>query len=509
MIHLVTPEQMQKIDSISIGGDVSTGFEYMKEAAERIFSVVHSYCIRHTIRRITVFCGKGNNGGDGFYVAFLLRQTGYDALPVCLVPRSELSGEAARAHDAYTQSYEDIPCVSSMDDLAALPRPQLYIEALLGTGIRGEPRGMAAHCIAHMNAQSIPVIAVDNPAGVDALTGNVAHNALQAEATVTLGYPKIGQLFADPVHMGDLIAGKLSYDPGVADSCGGDVFQLEDRDIVRMVPDRKFFGSKYDHGTLLAFTGSRGMSGAAALAAEASLRTGCGMVYCAVPRGIVHTLAIKITEAVLLGVDETDEGSIRNADIPGGVWKKATALLIGCGLSSHEETGSCVRDILKATSIPCVLDGDGLRAFAEYKNDLARRDNIIITPHYGEYTALFGMLPSAGNERTASLQRTAQEYGITIVFKGMPTIIALPSGRIVVSRYGNTGLATGGTGDVLAGIIASLLAQGASCEDASCAGVCLHGKAAELHGADECDYSLIASDLPRRLGQAFSWFFHR
>ncbi len=267
--------------------------------------------------------------------------------------------------------------------------------------------------------------------------------------------------------------------------------------ICEGIPSRKKYGSKYDHGVVAAITGSRGMTGAATLAATAALRSGCGMYYVLVPSSSMSVMAIKNTEPVLLECAETDTGSFAKLTekVISSIRNKSQVLLVGSGCSRNEETLELIRTVVVTSTIPIVLDGDGLFAFDDCPERLQEVNSLIITPHYGEWKRLFGELPQDNSARDKRICEVAKAYGITIVFKGMPTIIATAEGELYHSYFGNSGMATAGSGDVLAGIIASLVAQGASLSDAVIAGVGVHGMAGDLAADELTEYGVIASDI--------------
>ncbi len=263
------------------------------------------------------------------------------------------------------------------------------------------------------------------------------------------------------------------------------------------IPSRKKYGSKYDHGVVSAITGSRGMTGAATLAATAALRSGCGMYYALVPSSSMNVMAVKNTEPVLLECPDTDTGSFASPteNVLNSIRNKSQVLLVGSGCSRNAETLELIRTVVGNSSLPVVLDGDGLFAFDDCPERLKEVESLIITPHYGEWKRLFGELPQDSLARNERIREVAKEFGITIVFKGMPTIIATDDGELYHSYFGNSGMATAGSGDVLAGTIASLVAQGASLNDAVIAGVGVHGMAGDLAAEELTEYGVIASDI--------------
>ncbi len=278
--------------------------------------------------------------------------------------------------------------------------------------------------------------------------------------------------------------------------------------ITNGIPSRHIHGSKYDHGVVVALTGSRGMTGAATLAASGALRSGCGMYYALVPASSMTVMAIKNTEPVLIECAETETGSfaLDNNGVIETALEKARVVLVGSGCNRHPETLELIRETVLSCDLPVVLDGDGLFAFSENPQLLKMVHSLVITPHYGELKRLFGEFSTDESELISKLRQVAVEYQMVIVFKGMPTYIATPEGTVFYSEFGNSGMATAGSGDVLAGIIASLIAQGASLNDAVITGVGLHGSAGDLAAQELTEYGMIASDIVSYLPKAIGMY---
>jgi NAD(P)H-hydrate epimerase len=322
-----------------------------------------------------------------------------------------------------------------------------------------------------------------------------------------MGFAKIGSFFYPAKGcVGRLIVQELDYPKHIVEQFHHTLYAPARHDVQSMLPPRHPGGSKHDHGLVCMVCGSPGMSGSAALAAQAALRSGCGMVHAAIPRSIFDVLSIKLNEVVLHPLAQTAEGSVAPAAVPqvAALCGSMQALCIGPGLSHHPDTSAAVRHIVKDNTLALLLDADGINAYkgcaAELKNHASP---LIITPHRGEWERLFGPLPSEPGAACARLQDIATDYRMTIVYKGAPTLIATPQGRVYLLASGNSGMATAGSGDVLSGIISALLAQGSSAEDAAVLGVYLHGSAGDYAATERSEYGLIASDIVEHLGAAF------
>jgi len=277
-------------------------------------------------------------------------------------------------------------------------------------------------------------------------------------------------------------------------------FLPDDNFFNRILPARKENGSKIDHGLALLVCGSRGMTGAAALASMAALRSGCGMVHLAVPESLIDTLAVKVTEPVLHPLPETASGACAASALNEVLLlcERMDALCIGSGLSRDPQTASLVRELVGKTDKPAVIDADGLNAFAGCLPEFAKhKGEIVITPHMGEWKRLFGGLPDDPLDRINKLRECAAQFNVNILLKGSPSFAVSPKGTAAILPFGNSSLAKAGTGDVLSGIIVSLIAQGCSCFEAAILGAYLHGEAGRLASIDLSEYSVLASDLMR------------
>ena len=499
MVPILAISQMRAIDTEAIGGDLDTGYSYMLKAGDALLQAARQMAPSPSGGDIAIVCGKGNNGGDGYVVARLLREAGYGVMCFSLCDPTDLKGEARKAFDAYAQASGNYLVLDDAADCEGFARYALVVDAVLGTGIKGEPHGLCADVIAAMNRSDKPILAVDTPSGMDNDTGGVGESCVRARTTVTMGLPKLGA-FQHPGRacVGTLVVADLGYPDAIVNRHVQDVFVPTLDDLAALLPPRRPAGSKFDHGVTLLVSGSRGMAGSAALASEAALRTGCGMVRCACPRSVADVLAVKVTETVIVPLEETTSGSLsyQAFDRIVEVAAKAQAVCIGPGLSHAPSTVRLVRSLVATLKAPMVLDADGLNAFKGRAEDLARRKaDTVITPHLGEWERLFGALPVKPQEIVGALKEKARELGLTILLKGSPTMVAEPGGMVFVAPYGTSALAKAGTGDVLSGIIVSLMAQGCSVVDAAILGAYLHGTAGERASRRLTEYGVLARDV--------------
>ncbi|MBD3315430.1 MAG: NAD(P)H-hydrate dehydratase, partial [Chitinivibrionales bacterium] len=362
---------------------------------------------------------------------------------------------------------------------------------------------LAAQVVEIMNASGLPVIAVDTPSGLNNDTGERGTPTTHAAATVTMGFPKLGQLFyPGRSSVGKLDVWDLGYPEEIVAEHHDGIFAPEMSDLRRMLPKRKPAGSKFDHGLAMLVCGSRGMTGAATLATAAALRTGCGMAHLATPESVVSTVAIKLTEAVIHPMAEGKAGNMVPAALDEllSMAKKMQGVCVGSGLTHNSETTELVRRLIKKVKIPVILDGDGTNAFKDHADELGDRHcELIVTPHAGEWARLFDTIPSNAERRLETLREKARDFSMCIVFKGNPTIVTVPDGRAYIVPIGNSGMATAGSGDVLSGIIVSLLAQGCSVANAALLGTALHGLAGESASRRLGEHSMIAGDIVEHL----------
>jgi len=498
--NVLSAAAMKRVDQAAINGNLDTGYAYMRAAGSRVFETALAMLDKK--KNAAVICGKGNNGGDGYVAAKLLKEAGINVDCFSLCETNDLSGEALLAFKDYIELKNGIVrIITSNEKIPDFTNYDLIIDAMLGIGANGEPRGLYADVIKAVNNCKASVLAVDTPSGLDCDSGKCSSVCIRADCTVAAGFYKLGQFFyPGRANAGELHIADLGYPAEITEEQSLGIF-LPDIDFFRSVlPVRKQAGSKIDHGLALLVCGSRGMSGAASLASMAALRSGCGMVHLAVPESLVNTLAVKVTEPVLHPLAETASGACSASALNEvlSLCERMDALCVGSGLSRDPQTASLVRELIGKTDKPAVLDADGLNAFAGALPEFAKhKGELVITPHMGEWKRLFGELPEDPLERINKLKDCAALYNVNILLKGSPSLAVSAKGTAVILPFGNSSLAKAGTGDVLGGIIVSLIAQGCSCFEAAVLGAYLHGEAGRLAGLDLTEYSVLAGDLLR------------
>jgi ADP-dependent NAD(P)H-hydrate dehydratase / NAD(P)H-hydrate epimerase len=460
---------------------------------------------------IMVICGKGNNAGDGFVAARMLHEAGIPVTVMHLFPETAISGDAMHHFRLARESgVEILPSDARSDERLAslLGCSSLIIDSIFGTGLNAPVSGAAGQMIAHINNAAAPVLSVDIPSGIDADTGAVLGCAVRARQTVTLHAMKPGLL----LYPGAEYAGTVCIaDIGIPHDAENDMAVVAQMpgstDIRAMLPARPADSHKGTFGRVLIIGGSAGMAGAPYFAAMGALRAGAGYALCAVPESILSTLAALIPEAVGLSLTETRDHTIAHSSLRliGDALDGAQACVVGPGLRMGSESALLVRDLARMIAvrgIAAVYDADALNALAA----LPERPPVagsIFTPHPKELARLLGAtVDEVQSDRIAAAKRAAAEFESIIVLKGAHTIIAAPEGEVFFNSTGCSAMATAGTGDVLAGVIAGLIAQGAAPLDAACAGVYLHGLAGEFASGEFGERSVLARDVASFLSKA-------
>jgi NAD(P)H-hydrate epimerase len=490
--------QQRALDEWAIGELGIPGLDLMERAGAGLARLVAT-CAPEG--EIAIVCGRGNNGGDGFVVARLLREQGRDVRVLLLAPAEASRGDARANLDRLPGPPPEPFSPERLPGAAAI------VDAILGTGFSGEPREPAAGAIAAINAAAAEatVIACDVPSGVDASTGEVAAIAVRAAATATFHAGKPGLWIAP----GKEHAGAVSViDIGIP-AAGGHVVPatgLITGAVLDLVPRRSAGSSKFTAGSVLVCGGSAGLTGAPCLAAMAAMRAGAGYVTAAVPASLAPIFGAKLLEVMSVPLADED-GALVEAATEAALERTARvqALVLGPGLGRDQRSAAFARDLAARAEVPLVLDADGLNAHAGGLGPLgSRAAATVLTPHAGELGRLLGVESTAINAgRLRCAQVAAKLANAIVVLKGDDTIVAEPDGRTAVSPGGAPALATAGTGDVLSGVLGAYLAKGLDPFDAACAAVFAHTAAGRLAAAQIGPEGVIASDvialLPRLL----------
>jgi hydroxyethylthiazole kinase-like uncharacterized protein yjeF len=517
--RLVTAEEMRRIDAQATREFSIPSIVLMENAARSVCEVVEECfadpeceCAGIKDLQVLVVCGKGNNGGDGLAIARLLANREAEVTVLLLGRAADLKGDPRTNYNILRHADVEIHEVFAGRQLTRFltghSEPDVIIDAIFGTGFKGKPAGIHVSAIEFINRSDSFVLAVDIPSGVSADDGKVEGCAVHADATVTMALPKRGlALFPGKDYCGDVWIGDIGI-PQLAlhSSQSAATLLLDSDDVVQIMPFRPAAGHKGTFGTALFVAGSRGFTGAAKLASLAALRIGCGLSKLCVPISVLSSVECGLTEVVKFGAYDTAEGTLSRAAFPqiAGLLKDAHVLAIGPGIGTLAETRELEMNLLKASRVPVVIDADGVSNLAGSARFLkSLKVPKVLTPHPGELSRLLNIAPADINaDRIEVCRRTAKELDAVLVLKGAPTVIGSPDGRVFVNSTGNSGLASGGTGDVLTGMIAGLIAQGVPAFEAAQAGVFLHGRSADIAAEDKTEYCLIAGDLLDYLPEA-------
>ena len=510
-MKIATSEQMRNIDRRAIEGVGIPGLTLMENAGKGVLAAIESVAGDVRGKNFAIVCGKGNNGGDGFVVARLLREGGAHASAFLLAKSEEVGGDAAVNLKRFVSMGGEVRELSdanvSSELGSALGKAHFVVDAIYGTGFKGRATGPVASAIELVNSSNKTVVSIDVPSGLDCDTGRNEGPCVRASATATLALLKKGLL----LYPGRRFAGEIFLvDIGIPNACVEDEqidLELVDNILAReWFPGREPDVHKGDCGKVAVVGGSVGLTGAVVLCSMAALRAGAGLVTAAVPESLNDIFEVKMTEPMTKPVPETGERSlsIRAKDEILRLTESYDILALGPGLSRNTESASLARAVVPSVGKPCVLDADGLNAFIDHQELLAEcGKRLIITPHVVEMSRLCGEDPDAvSSKRVDVAKRFAEEMGIVVLLKGAPTIVAQPGGSTYVNPTGNAGLASGGSGDVLTGVIAGLLGQGLTTVQAAALGAYLHGLAADVAKEKLGEEGMIAGDVVECIPEA-------
>ncbi len=513
-MRVVTNAEMKKIDSWAIK-EFGIPSSVLMENAGRGCADVLEYYFDLTELRVLIVCGKGNNGGDGFVAARHLQNRGAEVKIALLGRAQELKGDARLNYRMAKKGGSDIIEVTRMPKLNRLYEtfhPEVTVDAIFGTGFTGMPKGIYYQAIELINRSDTFVLSVDIPSGVNGDNGQFSQSCVIADVTTTMCLPKRGNyLYPGRAFSGDL----YTIDIGIPYTSIDQGFPriAEYDDIAHLLPYRPPDGNKGTFGQVLIIAGARGFSGAAAMAAHATLRTGAGLVRLAAPRGIMNVLESKLLEVVKVPLEQTSEETISRTAVPTLIplLEISQNVVIGPGLTTNEDTAQFTRALLPRIRTPLVIDADAINVIAQDSSILKKiKAPLVMTPHPGELSRLTKLSPKEINEQRIDLALDcARKFNCVMVLKGAPTVIAAPAGEVFINPTGNSGLASAGTGDVLVGMISGLLAQGMSPLHAAVTGVFLHGLCADLAIEDTNEYSLTAGDLLNYIHRAMNFMLQR
>lgn len=526
-MKILTAAEMREVDRLTSERYGVPSLTLMENAGKSAADFIQAQFPNFQQRRILVLCGKGNNGGDGFVAARYLQNMGANPEVYLIGDSEDVKGDAA----ANLNRWKGIGNLSPDDKLTRrffeeLAPGSIIVDGLLGTGIRGAVEGHLAELIDHVNEREswTHLVAVDIPSGLQADTGTVEGAAIVADHTVTFTAPKVG-LVSERVEVGHRVGSlhvrQIGSPPELVVETGKGNLSWGDADEFAVFGrPRQSEGHKGDYGHALVVAGSVGKSGAAVMAGTAALRAGAGLVTVATPEPVLPIVAAHTPEIMTEPLAATVAGTISERCLEGNLFGKILegkrALAIGPGLTTQDQTRSFVQNVIRSEqTVPIILDADGLNAFAGRGSELRYGKRLLaITPHPGEMARLLGCtVREVQTRRIEIAQNAARDWNVVVVLKGRQTVTSGPGGVTFINSTGNPGMATGGTGDVLTGILAGLVAQFARGMNYSgfasivAFGVYLHGLAGDIAYAETDGAPLMATDLIRCLPRAFRRFY--
>jgi hydroxyethylthiazole kinase-like uncharacterized protein yjeF len=510
-VRVLNTEQMREADRRTIEDIGIPSIVLMENAGRQAVAAMEAAFEDIGTSHVAVVCGRGNNGGDGFVVARTLVQRGIETSVFLLGSVAEVRGDARTNLEVLGRIGMTVVEITSAQEwelhFSEFSEVDIVVDAILGTGFRGRLSGLFETVVADLNSLGVPIVAIDLPTGVSADTAVLEGPGVEASMTVTLAAPKIPLVFppADS-HAGDLVIADIGIPLPLLDELEGQHLELLTREAMReIVPVRVADSHKGDFGRVLVVAGSLGRTGAAHLTALGALRSGAGLVTIATPRSCLPVIAAMAPEYMTEPLDETASGTIDYGAVDRVLDLKADIIAVGPGLGQSPGTTAFVHALLERSGVPLVLDADALNAFVGDPDRLAGRDEVavVITPHPGEMARLMHTtIEDVQRDRLAAARDFAAAHRVHVVLKGHRTVIAAPDGRTFVNLTGNSGMATGGTGDLLTGMIAAWFAQLLDAEAACKLAVYVHGTAGDLAEADEGEVSLVAGDVASRIGDA-------
>lgn len=505
-MKVVSPSTMRQMDQIAINDYKIPGVILMENAGIKVAQVVQKmWSAQNSVSsKIAFFCGKGNNGGDGFVAARHLANMGFETIVFLIANPHSIAGDAAinleiiRNMDIPIKVIEEIAVLDEVKDLAK--GAFVLVDAIFGTGLKGDVRGIAKAVIEVINQLEIPVISVDIPSGICGSTGKILGTAVKAHQTVTLALPKTGLLlYPGAEYVGTLITADIGMPTKLMQSINVGAQLLDARWVSKCFKPFPSDAHKGTFGRVFIIAGSVGMTGAAALSAAAAVRSGAGLVTIGLPESLNDILEVKVTEAMTLPLPETSSRSVGPSALGKALnfANQCNAVVLGPGLSTKDETTEFVRRFIAECSVPMVIDADGLNAMAECPAIFKEvKAPIIITPHPGEMARLLSTTVSKIRaDRIAAVKTAAEKFRCIAILKGARTLIATCEGKLFINPTGNAGMATGGSGDVLSGMIGAFLARGMKPYEAAAAGVYLHGLAGDLSAKQQGQICLAATDI--------------
>ena len=518
-MKVVTSQEMREIDRRTIEEFGIAGQVLMERAGMAVASKVKEL---FTQRKTIVLAGGGNNGGDGIVVARELFNSGWHVKVLLFAKQNKLSPDCLSQFRSAKRA--GVPVEIRTGITGGDLHSALVVDALFGTGLNKEIKGNLTEVILSLNRSDSPVLSVDIPSGISADSGQVMGVAVNADYTVTFGLPKRGHLlYPGADYAGKLFIENIGFPEELLTSDDLTVELLEKQYISQLIPERPKYSHKGDYGHVLVVAGSKGKTGAAFMAAKACMRAGAGLVTVGVPESLGDVVQSRVTEEMTLSLPDAGDGTLSSkasSVILRFLAEKADVLCIGPGIGVSDETRKLLAELVTSSRAAMVIDADGINSIDDMALFGKAQAPVILTPHPGEMARLLskktsppgrgsrksgakGLRTQIEQERIITALSFSQETGAYILLKGVPTVLAEPGGRAYINPTGNAGMATGGTGDVLTGMVSSFIAQGMNPTDGGILGVYMHGLAGDIAADKKGEHSLIASDIIDFLPEAF------
>ena len=508
-MFLVTANQMQEMDKKAIESFGIPGLVLMENAGRGAFDYLLRKFKDIKTKKIAVLAGRGNNGGDGFVIARYLMEKGIHVTIFLLSSKDKVTGDAKinmtlaqkLCDRSSTCSIIEIPDADTFkNQKAPILLHDLFIDAILGTGLNSNVKGFFKDAIELINASQRPVFSVDIPSGLHSDTGQPLGIAVKADATATFAFAKAGHiLYPGNRYTGDLEVIDIGIPKFIAREKRIKLFLIEKKDIAACFSPRKFQSHKGSYGHLLVIGGSTGKTGAAALCANAAMRCGTGLVTLGIAKSLNQSIEPQVIEPMTHPLPESDKGFLSDNCFEEilSLLKDKQALALGPGIGTHEATKKLVHNLIEKSEVPMVIDADAINCIAQNTDILKmKKAPAILTPHPGEMARLCNMsIRDIQEDRISIASKFAKDHDVILILKGAQTIISLNDGRSFICPTGNPGMASGGMGDVLTGLIAGFCAQGFSPENASLAGVFIHGMCADRLAGEMGAFGFVASDI--------------
>jgi NAD(P)H-hydrate epimerase len=515
-MFLVTANQIQDMDRQTIESFGIPGSVLMENAGRGAAAFLLKRFKDRNLKKIAVMAGPGNNGGDGFVMARLLMEKQIQVTVFLLASRERVRGDARLNMDLFQKLCDRSPASSMVEvpDAKAFNREKnrmlhhdLFIDAIFGTGLKSDVRGFFKDALELMNRSNRGVFAVDISSGLDSDTGRPLGIAVKADATATFACAKAGHiLYPGNRYTGDLEIIDIGIPNFIVTEKKPGLWLMEPQEIATLFSPRKFASHKGGYGHLMVTAGSPGKTGAAALCANAAMRCGTGLVTLGIAQSLNAAMEPMVIEPMTLCLAEKEPGILTDECLEGilGALDGKQAVAMGPGMGTREGTKRLVQALVKNSQIPLVLDADALNCIADDPGILRKKKApIILTPHPGEMAGLCTRtIAEIQADRVNTASEFARDHDVVLVLKGAQTLVAFPDGRCAVCPTGNPGMASGGMGDVLTGMIAGFCAQGFSPESAGLAGVYIHGLCGDILAQEMGGFGFVASDMVQMIPRA-------